>query len=50
MKSRNDKKQHIGPCTHTSESTNEKVQTYFMCEITLYGRTSRLSSWKVMYR
>jgi hypothetical protein len=27
---------HIGPCTHTSERTNEKVQTHFMCEITLH--------------
>ena len=36
MKSRNNKKQHIVPCTHTLESTNIKVQAYFTCEITLH--------------
>jgi len=30
------KKKPIGHCTHTSESTNVKVQIYFTCEITLH--------------
>jgi hypothetical protein len=36
MKMRNDKNSHIGSGTHTSDRTNVKVQTYFMCEITLH--------------
>jgi len=42
MKSRIDQKKkkkkngYIGPCTHISESTNVKVQTYFTRKITLH--------------